>query len=213
MGASHRASASAASAQPEPRSASVSARTKRSMRPESIPFAPDVPSVYEEHVSAALELALPNRRATRRLGAALADSLHAGDLLVLEGDLGAGKTFLVRAIARGLGVPAQKAVTSPTFTLVNEYAARLPLLHADLYRLGDADELVELGLLDRIGRDAVAIVEWGDRFAHALGDEGLWLWLAYAEPGRRARLEARGARGQALLARVADRMVAPPAIG
>lgn len=147
-------------------------------------------------------LPLATRRDTRRLGAALAAQLQPGDLVVLEGDLGAGKTFLVRAVARKLGVPSDQAVTSPTFTLVNEYAARVPLLHADLYRLESADELVELGLLERIGRDAVVIVEWGDRFAEVLGNEGLWIWLAYGEQGRSARLEARGARGARLLARM-----------
>jgi len=151
-------------------------------------------------------ISLPTRRATQRFGATLAACLTAGDLVVLEGDLGAGKTFLVRSVARGLGVPAETAITSPTFTLVNEYVAALPLLHSDLYRLGGAGELVELGLTDRIGRDAVTLVEWGDRFSAALGDEGLWLWLAYAEPGRTLRMEARGARGRALLERVAEKL-------
>jgi tRNA threonylcarbamoyladenosine biosynthesis protein TsaE len=162
----------------------------------------------ETRVEDRLELPLPDRRATRLLGRALAESLSAGDLVVLEGDLGAGKTFLVRAIARGLGVPADKPVTSPTFTLVNEYAARLPLLHSDLYRLGAADELVELGLLERIGRDAVVLIEWGDRFSEALGAEGLWIQLSYAADGRAAVLSARGARGAALLTRLRERMVA-----
>ena len=154
------------------------------------------------------ELPLETRRRTRHLGAAIAKSLSPGDLVLLEGDLGAGKTFLVRAIARGLGVPESIPVTSPTFTLVHEHAARLPLLHADLYRLGDADELIELGITERIGQDAVVIVEWGDRFADALGNEGLWVWISYATPGRRARLEARGVRGSALLSRVKACMVA-----
>ena len=135
-------------------------------------------------------------------------------MVVLEGDLGAGKTFLVRAFARALGVPAHLPVTSPTFTLVNEYVTpRGALLHADLYRLGAADELVELGLLDRVGRDVVVLAEWGDRFSEALGGEGLWVWLAYADPGRRARLEARGARGAKLLGELRDRMVAADAGG
>jgi len=150
-------------------------------------------------------LSLPTRRSTQRLGAAIAASVVPGDLLVLEGDLGAGKTFLVRALARGLGVPANTAVTSPTFTLVNEYDTRPPLLHSDLYRLGDADELSELGLVERIGRDAVVVVEWGDRFAEALGNQGLWLWLAYEEKGRSARLEPRGERATALLGRISSR--------
>lgn len=157
----------------------------------------------------ALTLSLPTRRTTQRLGAALAESLSAGDLVVLEGDLGAGKTFLVRAIARKLGVPAELAVTSPTFTLVNQYDTSVPLLHADLYRLGDAGELDELGLCDRIGGDAIVLVEWGDRFSAALGNQGLWLWLSYAEPGRSVRLEPRGARGEALLRRITTRLATP----
>jgi len=163
----------------------------------------------ESNAREELVLPLETRRATQRLGALLARCVEPGDLLVLEGDLGAGKTFLVRAIARALGVPHSLPVTSPTFTLINEYpAARIPLVHSDLYRLGVADELGELGLLDRIGRDAVVLVEWGDRFGEALGGEGLWLFLAYAERGRVARVVARGARGAALLGRMRSRMVA-----
>ena len=162
-------------------------------------------------MSEGLTVSLPTRRATRRLGAALAVVLCPGDLIVLEGDLGAGKTFLVRGIARGLGVPAKKAITSPTFTLIHELEARHPLLHADLYRLGDPDELVELGIMERIGGDAVVLVEWGDRFRDALGNEGLWIWLRLAGDGRTARLEARGERGRALLERL--RAHAPQLLG
>jgi len=137
------------------------------------------------------------------LGARLGAALRAGDLLVLEGDLGAGKTFLVRAIARRLGVPSALPVTSPTFTLVNEHVTQPPLVHADLYRLGDADELVELGLVERIGRDAIVIVEWGDRFSEALGGRGLWIRLALDAQGRTACFSARGERANALLQEIA----------
>lgn len=150
-------------------------------------------------VAQELTLRLPTRRATRKLATALAQELCPGDLLVLEGDLGAGKTFLVRGVARGLGVPSKIAVTSPTFTLVNEHHARVPIVHSDLYRLGDADEIAELGLLDRIGGDAIVIVEWGARFAQALGGEGLFIWLSLDAQGRSARLEGRGKRGEALI--------------
>ncbi len=158
-----------------------------------------------ECVAQELTLRLPTRRATRQLAAHLAELLVPGDLLVLEGDLGAGKTFLVRGIARGLGVPHRVAVTSPTFTLVNEHHhARVPLVHSDLYRLGDADEIAELGLLDRIGADAIVIVEWGARFAEALGGKGLFIWLSLDATGRSARVEGRGARGEALVAGLAQ---------
>jgi tRNA threonylcarbamoyladenosine biosynthesis protein TsaE len=150
--------------------------------------------------SESVEFALPTRRATRRLGAALGALLVPGDLVVLEGDLGAGKTFLVRGIARALGVPAEVPVTSPTFALVHELPARVPLLHADLYRLGDADELGELGLVERVGHDAIALVEWGERFLPRLRADGLLVRMAHdAAVGRRILLTPLGPRGTALV--------------
>lgn len=152
---------------------------------------------------------LPTRRATRRLGAALGTVLVAGDLVVLEGDLGAGKTFLVRAVARALGVGAHVPVTSPTFALVHELPARVALVHADLYRLRDADELRELGLVERIGDDAVVLVEWGERFLHALGRDGVLVRLGLDAGGaRRASLEALGARGAVVVRAVRELLVA-----
>ncbi len=140
----------------------------------------------------------------------LASLLQPGDLLVLEGDLGAGKTFLVRALARGLGVPESIPITSPTFALVHEHQARVPLVHADLYRLSDPDELVELGLSERIGADAVVVIEWGDRFSDALGGQGLWCFLALGPNGRVARFEGRGPRGEALVAALRGHVAARP---
>src|SRR5262245_39896798 len=109
------------------------------------------------------ELSLHSRGDTRRLGRRLAAQLRAGDLILLEGELGAGKTFFARAIARGLGVPPEVRVTSPTFDLVHELPARIALVHVDLYRLEAEGQLRDLGLTDRIGRDAVVVVEWGAR--------------------------------------------------
>jgi tRNA threonylcarbamoyladenosine biosynthesis protein TsaE len=164
-----------------------------------------------------LQLELRTRRDTRLLGRALAEVLAPADLVVLEGDLAAGKTFLVRAIARGLGVPTSVPVTSPTFELVHELEGRVPVLHVDLYRLQFAEQLVELGLGERIGGDAVVLVEWGERFAEALGGEGLWVFLMLPHNGGRlVRLEGRGPRGRALLERLrvrldGDNYVAKPA--
>jgi len=150
-----------------------------------------------------LELTLHSRGDTRRLGHALARCLQAGDLLLLEGELGAGKTFLARSVARGLGVPVEVRITSPTFDLVHELPARLPLLHVDLYRLDQSSELLELGLVDRIGADAVAIVEWGERFRRALGADGLGVELLRSGgPARRCVLRPHGPRSAALLERL-----------
>lgn len=101
---------------------------------------------------------------TVRLGKSLAAGLKAGDVVLLEGVLGAGKTALARGIASGLGVPEEE-VRSPTFTLVNPYRGRLPVYHVDLYRIEGARDLDELGLEEILGTDGVAIVEWAERLA------------------------------------------------
>ncbi|MDQ3031104.1 MAG: tRNA (adenosine(37)-N6)-threonylcarbamoyltransferase complex ATPase subunit type 1 TsaE, partial [Myxococcota bacterium] len=134
---------------------------------------------------------------TRRFGARLASVLRPGDVVFLEGPLGAGKTFLVRAIARGLGVPEREPITSPTFMLVHEISSgRLPLTHADLYRLSDPSELDALGLPEALSR-SIGLIEWGARFADAIAPDGLVIELAGRdeEHGRRATITARGPRG------------------
>lgn len=118
-----------------------------------------------------VRLALPTRRDTGRLGGAIARGLQPGDLVLLSGDLGAGKTFLARAIARGLGVHGP--MTSPTFTLVREIPTPKGLLvHADLYRLrGTAldAETRRLGLREHRADGAIVVVEWGEDALDALG--------------------------------------------
>jgi tRNA threonylcarbamoyladenosine biosynthesis protein TsaE len=107
-------------------------------------------------------------RGTESLGRRLAARLRAGDCVALEGPLGAGKTALVRGIAAGLGVADRRAVSSPTFVLVQEYAGRLPLYHVDLYRLPDpAGELAGLGLAEML-QSGVVLIEWADRAGSAL---------------------------------------------
>jgi tRNA threonylcarbamoyladenosine biosynthesis protein TsaE len=143
--------------------------------------------------------ALPTRRATVQLARRLGGALAGGDLIVLSGDLGAGKTFMARAICRALGVPPEIPVTSPTFTLVHEYDARLPVRHADLYRLGGEEELAALGLREQRAEGAVLLVEWGEPYLAALGGDGLLLGMAVSPSGvREARLTATGPRSAAL---------------
>src|SRR5262245_35053105 len=129
-----------------------------------------------------MKVPLPTRRATIHLARKVAPCLLAGDLVVLKGDLGAGKTFFARALCRALGVPPRIAVTSPTFTLVHEHEARVPILHADAYRLADSTELAALGLREARAGGALVLVEWGEAHVAALGGDALVIALA-APPG------------------------------
>ena len=97
---------------------------------------------------------------TEALGEKLAAKLRPGDIVALYGNLGAGKTAFVRGIARGLKSPNR--VTSPTFTIVNEYEGMIPLFHFDMYRLGGADELFGIGWDDYLARGGVCVVEWSE---------------------------------------------------
>ena len=101
----------------------------------------------------------------------LAQLLGPGDVVLLSGGLGAGKTTFAKGLAAGLGVVDE--VVSPTFTLVREYEGRLPLVHVDVYRLETEHEVLDLGLDDLVGDDGVLVVEWGDVAATALGAERL----------------------------------------
>jgi tRNA threonylcarbamoyladenosine biosynthesis protein TsaE len=103
---------------------------------------------------------------TRAIGAALARAAQPGDLVCLWGDLGAGKTELAKGFARGLGVSS--TVTSPSFILIAEYEARLPLFHVDLYRLADAADVFHGGLMDDRRTSGVTLLEWPDRLGRAL---------------------------------------------
>lgn len=153
---------------------------------------------------------LPTRRSTIQLAARLAAALQGGDLVVLSGGLGAGKTFLARALCRALGVPSEIPVTSPTFTLVHEYDGRVPIRHADLYRLGDEGELAGLGLREQRAEGAVLVVEWGEPYVDALGGDALLLSIAVSPAGaREARLTGTGPRGVALAGACAA--ASPPA--
>jgi tRNA threonylcarbamoyl adenosine modification protein YjeE len=141
-------------------------------------------------------LPLPTRRDTRRLGRALAAALAPGDVVVLSGSLGAGKTFLVRALCRALGLDHRVRVVSPTFTLIRELGTVPPIAHADLYRLADPEQTRELGLLELRDQGRVLLVEWGEQHAEALGPDRLLLRIQLGP--RRVSLQADGPRSEAL---------------
>ena len=150
------------------------------------------------------ERTLDQEGATRTLGAALGTKLRAGDVVLLEGGLGAGKTVFVQGLAQGLGL--RGAVKSPTFTLVHEHhahawpGARCDLAHLDLYRLPDGASLVDLGLDDFLEGGVIA-VEWGARLASTYPEHVLvTLDDETGSPElRRVRIEGRGARGAAVV--------------
>ena len=122
---------------------------------------------------------------TQALGTKLAKRLQPGDVIAYFGDLGAGKTALTRGIAQGLGIT--DIVTSPTYTIVNEYlTGRLPLFHFDMYRLGSSDELFDIGWEDYVNRGSVCAVEWSENVEDAFyGDEIVVRFEKTSETGRR----------------------------
>lgn len=113
-----------------------------------------------------IDLATKSVDDTQALAAELAAFLRPADLVVLAGDLGAGKTAFTQGLARGLEVA--EPVTSPAFVLVRSYAGRLPLTHIDVYRLDHIQELVDLGIAEIVDGDGVTVIEWGDVVATAL---------------------------------------------
>ena len=130
---------------------------------------------------------------TRAFGERLARQLRAGDVLLLQGNLGAGKSELTRGIARGLGVT--DTVTSPSFTILNVYEdGRVPLYHFDWYRLQSAEELYEMGMDEYLGGDGVAVVEWPSQCPEAIPEDCLEVAIEpLGESERRLTLTPRGA--------------------
>ena len=125
---------------------------------------------------------------TEKIGERLAKVLPAGTILAYRGDLGAGKTAFTRGLARGLG--ANEPVTSPTYTIVNEYlSGRLPLFHFDMYRLRSADDLFDIGWEDYLDRNGICAVEWSENVAEAMEDAVFVTIQKTGESSRRITVE------------------------
>ena len=156
-----------------------------------------------------MQLALPTAADTDALGAALARSLPASAVAYLQGDLGAGKSSLARALLRELGV--EGAIRSPTYTLIERYSpAGGDVVHLDLYRIAAAGELEFLGLDELRGEVRLWLVEWPERGGRALPAPDLEIRLALAEPGRSAELRETSEKGRSWLAAF-SKMAAPGA--
>jgi tRNA threonylcarbamoyladenosine biosynthesis protein TsaE len=146
----------------------------------------------------------PTPEDTLALGDALGRAARPGLTVLLQGPLGAGKTLLTKGIARGLGVPGWRYVTSPTFAIHNQYRGRLTLHHLDLYRLGDAGELETVGVEEFLYGCDICVVEWPDSFFAELPSDRLWVCICGdAEGNRVVRIRGDGDTAAAVLAEVA----------
>ncbi len=142
----------------------------------------------------------PDPVATEAFGRKLGARLFPGAVVALIGPLGAGKTFLVRAIAEGLGIPDSRVVNSPTFVLIQEYQARLPIYHFDTYRLKGISEFADLGVHEYFAGEGVCLIEWADRVAAILPKELLRIRLEVTgETSRRITVEGQGQRFEKLV--------------
>jgi tRNA threonylcarbamoyladenosine biosynthesis protein TsaE len=128
----------------------------------------------------ALQLRMTSVQETIKFGERLGQLLTGGDVLALTGDLGAGKTVLTCGIALGLGIPMDH-VSSPTFTLIQEYPGTIPLVHVDLYRLEGPSEITALGLEEYFTPNSIVLIEWAERFPQILPSDHMALRLEYGE--------------------------------
>jgi len=133
---------------------------------------------------------------TIRLGKSLADGLKKGDIVALKGELGSGKTCLAQGIAKGLGVSENYVVTSPTFTLINEYPGKkMHLYHMDAYRLSGCVDLEEMGYYEYLLEKGVMVIEWPEKISSAIPDHALLVHMTYVEEKIR-RIEISGSLEQ-----------------
>jgi tRNA threonylcarbamoyladenosine biosynthesis protein TsaE len=151
-------------------------------------------------LSAPLHAETRSAEDTRELAAGLSEVVRPCDLLLLVGDLGAGKTAFTQGLGRGLGVAGP--ITSPTFALVQGYSGRLPLNHLDVYRLEQTEEALDLGLSELLDEGAVTVIEWGDTIEGALPRDYLEVRITFGEGPDDRHLDLRpvGAQWQARIA-------------
>lgn len=150
-------------------------------------------------MESSLELNSTSEQQTDRIGGRIAQALQPGDVVTLNGQLGAGKTRLVRAIVTGLD-GGDVLVNSPTFVIVQQYAVRLPVYHIDAYRLADADEFLALGGEEILAGKGVCLIEWAERIDDVLPADRLQITITPTSPqARRLTLTAGGPRSAEII--------------
>lgn len=137
-----------------------------------------------------VKIYLDGEEQTKEIGYKLGKLLTPGSVICLIGDLGAGKTTMTQSLARAIGV--DDYITSPTFTIVNEYEGRMPLYHFDVYRIGSSDEMYDIGYDEYINGDGVCIIEWANLIDDILPDEYLYIELKYKDMSREMTLNPVG---------------------
>jgi tRNA threonylcarbamoyladenosine biosynthesis protein TsaE len=123
---------------------------------------------------------------TVRIGKSIGSLLRPGDVVALVGELGTGKTQFIKGLAEGLGVGKPTYISSPSFTLINEYPGRVPFYHIDLFRLESEKEAEELGLEEYFQGEGITAIEWADRIPSLLPDENLWIHIHYTGKNTRS---------------------------
>jgi len=142
---------------------------------------------------------------TRKLGQSIGVLIKQPLVIALRGDLGSGKTAFVQGLAKGLEVPDEYYITSPTFTLINEYPGRHPLVHVDLYRLEKIEDLIDIGLDEMLHGQAVIAIEWAEKLADGLSSEQLQVGLEILDDkSRKLTLNATGQDGINLIKALED---------
>ena len=158
-----------------------------------------------------LELHTSSPEETRGLGFAVGEKAQAGDVYLLSGPLGAGKTCFTQGLARGLGVEGY--VRSPTFVLMTRHTGRLTLHHIDLYRIGSPEEAWDLGLDEQLFGAGVCVIEWAERAEDLLPEDALWLEFNYGsgEQGREITLDCQSTKFDPLLEHLESTSASQPA--
>jgi tRNA threonylcarbamoyladenosine biosynthesis protein TsaE len=152
-----------------------------------------------------IQITTTTAKHTQDLGCRIGSLIQSATIIALSGDLGSGKTTLIQGISAGLDVPAEYYITSPTYTLINQYPGRLPLFHVDLYRIENPESLHDIGLYDILQENAVIAIEWAERLDRGALTEYIFIEMAFVDDdSRKLILNAYGLKEKDLLKKLSS---------